>query len=358
MNTLPRIAALVALLATSRATEPSIVRQVLDPAEPTQGDSLIWTGLMPGAWKELGKLAGVEKIDLKNLSDGKDNPAAILLNEAAGHLENLLPADTKIWSGTPDQRLINQINGDLSKLFPGANRQVSIKPSSDPNTLAVVVALNHRVQFASRFFSSKKQTMSFRPSKGDAIQVPYFGTRGAANEEFSINEIRVHYYRPLNNFILELKTKANQESLWIVRRPDATTLQSHMDAVRQIQANPDPSITAALTREDTLMVPRIHLENNGDFAKELEGTFLGKNQSPYTIANAQQWIDFQLDESGFGIKAVASISADPFGDPPLKKTKPKPRRLICDGPFSIFLWRTRSYLPYAAFHFDGGKWQQ
>ena len=358
MHTLPKTVALIAVLSTSLMAEPPTVRQVLNAGEPTQGDSLIWTGLMPKAWKDLGNLAGVEKIDLKNKSDGKDNPAAIALNDAAGHLENLLPADTKVWAGTLDKRLIDQINADLSKLFPGANRTVSFGPSSDPGAVAVVVALNHRVQFAKHFFSSNKQTMSFRPSKGDAIQVPYFGTRGAANEEFSTNEIRVHYYRPLNNFILELKTKANQESLWIVRRPDATTLQSHMDAVRQIQANPDPSITAALTREDTLMVPRIHLENSGDFAKELEGTFLGKNQRRYTIINAQQWIDFQLDESGFRIRAVASSAADPFGGPAPEKAKPKPRRLICDGPFSIFLWRKNSHFPYAAFHFDGGKWQQ
>ena len=358
MRTLPKIVTMLAVLSSSLVAESPTIRQVLDPGEPTQGDSLIWTGLMPKAWKELGKLAGVEKIDLKNKSDGKDNPAAISLNDAAGHLENLLPADTKVWAGPPNQQLIDQINTDLSKLFPGANRKVSFGPSSDPYALTAVAALNHRVHFARHFFSSNKKTMSFRPSRGEAIQVPYFGTRGAANKVFGPDEVRVHYYRPLNNFIVEFKTTANQESLWIVRSPDASTLQSHVDAVRQIQAKPDDPVTTSLTPEDTLMVPRIHLENTRDFAKDLEGTFLDKNQQPYQIVDAQQWIDFQLDEAGFRVKAKAELSADPFGGPPPTPPKPKPRRLICDGPFSILLWRTGSHLPYAAFYFDGGKWQQ
>lgn len=356
MNTLPIISLLLVVCCTGVAGEPT-VRQVLDPAEPTRGDSLIWTGLMPKAWKELGNLVGVEKIDLKNQSDGKDNPAAIALNDAAGHLENLLPADAKVWAGTPDKRLIDQINADLTKLFPGANRTVSFGPSPYPGALAAVVALNHRVHFAKSFFSSNKQTMGFHPSKGAAIQVPYFGTRGATNNRFSTDEIKVHYYRPPNNFILELKTTANQESVWIVRSPDAPTLQSHMEAVRQIQSKPDDSVTTELTPEDTLMVPRIHLENTRDFGKDLKGTFPDKNQTPYRIVDAQQWVDFQLDETGFRIKAKAELSADPLGGPPTPP-KPKPRRLICDGPFSVLLWRTRSHLPYAAFYFDGGKWQQ
>ena len=356
MHTFQKISCLLAVCCTSVAGEPT-VRQILDPGESSQGDSLIWTGLMPKAWKELGNLAGVEKIDLKNKSDGKDNPAAIALNDAAGHLENMLPADTKVWAGTPDKRLIDQINAGLSKLFPGANRTVSFGPSPYPGALAAVVALNHRVHFAKIFSSSKTKTMGFHPTKGEAFQVPYFGTRGAANEKFGTNEVKVHYYRPLNNFIVELKTSTNEESVWIVRSPNVPSLQSHMEAVRQIQAKPDDSITGNLTPEDTLMVPRIHLENTRDFGKDLEGSFLDKNQSPYSIVDAQQWIDFQLDETGFRIKAKAELSADPFGGPP-PPPKPKPRRLICDGPFSVLLWRTGSHLSYAAFYFDGGKWQQ
>lgn len=315
MHTFQKIFCLLAVCCTSVAAEPT-VRQILDPGEPTQGDSLIWTGLMPKAWKELGNLTGVEKIDLKNKSDGKDNPAAIALNDAAGHLENLLPADTKVWTGTPDKRLIDQINADLSKLFPRAARRVSFGPSPYPGALAAVVALNHRVHFAKIFSSSKTKTMGFHPTKGEAIQVPYFGTRGAANEKFGTNEVKVHYYRPLNNFIVELKTSTNEESVWIVRSPNAPTLQSHMEAVRQIQAKPEDSVTAELTAEDIFMIPRIHLENTRDFGKDLKGTFLDKHQRPYQIVDSQQWIDFQLDETGFRVKSVARGLADPFGEPP------------------------------------------
>lgn len=347
----------ILIMATPLPASPGL-RQVLDPAETGKGDTVLWTALTARSWQALGTLAGLKQIDLRQTGVGKQaHPIGEVLNGTAHQLGNVFPASTRTWSGELTPVFLQQINQELAALFPGQARQVAAPANPVPNSLIAVTALNHRVEFARPFYRAQGRTMRFVTSKGEVIPVAFFGSQGFYNEGFSVAHLRVHAYQSAGDFVIELPARTEGENIWIVRMPGRPSLADHFDAVKKAIAAPSPA-DPTLTSLDVLRIPCIDFTSTADLTEQLGGTFTGSNGADYRIAGCHQWIDFKLDETGARIKARAEIRADPFGSlpPPPPPVRPKPRQFICDGPFTVLLWRKDSQLPYAAFQLDGGKW--
>lgn len=337
------------------------LRQVLDPAEPARGDSLIWTALPAKSWQDLGRAVGVPDIDLR-LPDGRTpNPIGKALHGTAAQLDNALPPSTKIWAGAITPAFVARINQELEVLFPGRLQRITVPDQVRPGSCLAVSALNHRLTFAQPFYQAKGRTMRFRTSSGKVVPVHFFGTQGAANTGFPVNSVQVHAYRSPSDFILQISTKSREESLWIVRSPGAPSIQSHMETVKpSATANADaqPPETAGLTDLDVVQIPYVNFTNITEHTRALAGSFEVPDNPLHKITGCHQWIQFELTEGGAVIRAKLDLMSQPFGSPPPPPKKPQPRQFICDGPFSLLLWRQGAALPYAAFHLDGGKWQK
>jgi hypothetical protein len=202
--------------------------------------------------------------------------------------------------------------------------------------------------------------MKFQTSSGKATPVKFFGTLGKANEAFPVNAVQVHAYRSATDFILQISTREQDESLWIVRSPGSPSLQKQIGAVKPFaSANPSghPPAEAALTALDAVQIPYVNFTHLANHTKSLAGQFMGPNNTPFRIVGCHQWLNFELTEGGAVIRAKVDLMSEPFGELPPPPKKPKPRQFICDGPFTLLLWRRGAALPYAAFHLDGGKWQ-
>lgn len=342
------------------------LRQVLDPAEPGRGDSLLWTALPAQCWQGLAREAGVAAIDFQ--PEQKSGAAEVqartrALGETSAKLENAFPAGSRSWSGPGTPEFVRGINQELGTIFPGAGYQVTLPPNPGAGRLMAVSVMNHRLEFARGFFRPEGQTLKFTPSHGPAQKVSFFGTKGKANENYTWAHLQIHSYTGPAGFVIELKTKSGDESVWVVREQAVAPLAAHLGMVAKAREAPAPAVEAVADRMlnalDVLQIPCLEFNHSADHVRSLAGSFMGKDgggtEMPFRITDFRQWIHFEMDESGARIRASSETGEEPFGSLP-PRPKPQPRKFICDGPFSVILWRTDAAVPYAAFHLDGGKW--
>ena len=162
------------------------------------------------------------------------------------------------------------------------------------------------------------------------------------------------------HFTISIKTKTADQRIIIYKPEKVVSLAKsfeHVLAAKKSWAKGKADGMSALDTKlhayDMLFVPRVNLKLSADLRDELSGSIYYKGKkAPKTITEARQMIEFELDETGG--KARAKVY---FGDGWGADDKPKPvaRRLVCDRPFYVYMWKGEAKLPYLAVLVDGGE---
>ena len=301
-------------------------------------ENVLWCASFQLAWNEACALVG------EDLRFAKDEPAMVeVLNKktfTSQHLdqESYVAVAGFVKDnifGEIDQQLIDQVPGPgHAPLYPSRN---TLRPR--PQDIVAYSYLFKNLEFEVPFERIEK------PMTFGAEEVPCFGVgekykhqHGAMLEQLDILD-----YQGEDDFVIELKTKGEQDQLILAKVQPAKTLQETVSAVQARAANTEP-VQAVVG--DVLKVPKLNFDITRHY-RELEGKrFVVKNPKiarDLVILSALQNIRFQLDEEGVRLRSESHISFGCGAAPP-----PPPTRhiMVFDKPFLMLLKRVDADVPY------------
>ncbi|MBN2191242.1 MAG: hypothetical protein JW751_00350 [Polyangiaceae bacterium] len=212
--------------------------------------------------------------------------------------------------------------------------------------LLVYAHLEKNLVFSRPLGSDKRAGLAFGRTR-DRVQC--FGLwRGLEEGLFKARaeQVCVHEYRSVGEFLIELRTKDPEDRLVVARLGAFVPNTSLGAAVRQVMQRLDRprsvlqwlSSSTKLTREDVLKIPLVDLDILHVY-RELTGR--GVSGTDWQIEDARQSIRFHLDERGAELRSAAAILTKRSG-------RASGRAIICDGPFLVLLARAGRPLPYFA----------
>lgn len=112
------------------------------------------------------------------------------------------------------------------------------------------------------------------------------------------------------------------------------------------------SVYACLHKKDIIKIPYLSLNVATDVSAKFSGALHFSGESmPWRIMQAYQLTRFDLLEQGAHLRTTVGLGAEPFGE----VEEMKPRRLICDRSFFVFLWREQADYPYFVVWVDGDE---
>lgn len=176
--------------------------------------------------------------------------------------------------------------------------------------------------------------------------VASFGARGSDRFEFKI--IKILYYKDDNNFVIGLNPSDKQHQILLSTstKKFKTLAESNAEIQRLIligreqKKEPKTSWRRSFEDEDVLIIPKFSFNISTHFPT-LEGKPFESGARRYKLDEAWQRTAFILDEVGAEVESEAETSTDY-----IEGEKPKPKKLIFDKPFTIFLKKANSSNPY------------
>lgn len=177
--------------------------------------------------------------------------------------------------------------------------------------------------------------------------VASFGARGSDRFEFQI--IKILYYKDDNNFVIGLNPtdKQHQILLFNSTKKFKTLAESNAEIQRLIligreqKKEQKTSWRNSFEGEDVLIIPKFSLNITSHFPT-LEGKPFESGARRYMLDAAWQRTAFILDEVGAEVESEAVF----YSLEEMEGEKRKPKKLIFDKPFTIFLKKANSGNPY------------
>lgn len=245
--------------------------------------------------------------------------------------------------------LASQIRSESrSKFGRGFKPQLVPNPSGDPE-LFFYASLSKNLAFDKHF------QVSDHPMRFGTNEVVAFGIERShlANGDYVDTDplwrqVRLLNFRTTNNFIIELKTKSENDTLILAKMTPQSTLAETVGEVLQ------RTKTAATPEADLvkLLVPKMDFSLTRTY-DELLGKHLAfgmtNRANTLQIVAADQITRFRLDERGALLESEARLVAT-------AETPPQVRvDLIFDRPFLVQLQRVGARTPYFALWIDNAE---
>ena len=277
--------------------------------------------------------------ELKNLMKGdvklSSNPeTAEYLNKSLSTINDISEDSYIAVAGYKKDKLEDTINELLTSKYKGSEK-VDFSGLREDDIIAYSY-LYKNLQFENEF-EALKTPMYFREGK-NGVEVKAFGIKeySSKNEKMG-KQVELIDYKSDKDFIVRLKTKAENEELILAKvNPEDTLLQT-IESVSNRTMNGKKE---ALAEKDVLMIPKFSFKVNHSFSELKEGKIVNVGFSDYQIAEAMQDMTFVLDERGAVLEAKASLF--------LAKGIPNSRRLKFDGPFLLLMKEKGAAYPYFA----------
>jgi hypothetical protein len=277
--------------------------------------------------------------ELKNLMKGdiklSSNPeTATYLNKSLSTKNDISENSYIAVAGYKKNNVEGIINDQLSSKFNNSEK-VDFSGLADDDIIAYSY-LYKNLQFEDEF-ESLKTPMYFHEGKS-GVEVKAFGIKEYSSKNEKMGEqVELIDYKSDKDFIVRLKTKAENEELILAKvNPEDTLLQT-IESVNNRTLNGKKE---ALVEKDVLMIPKFSFKVNHSFSELKEGKIVNDGFSDYRIAEAMQDMTFVLDERGAILEAKGSLY--------LAKGIPNSRRLKFDRPFLLLMKEKGAAYPYYA----------
>ncbi|WP_395735346.1 hypothetical protein [Prosthecobacter sp.] len=367
---------------SAQSPEPPLqgkVTATLDPGERFQsGVSLLWSPSGQAAWDKMREFHKVKTIDLV-----PPTPIADVLNQFQWDPAKTLPDGTVVYGGEDSEALRAEIRETLRKRV-GPQAAAMIGPFRPPGRLdqaterlgsaLFVSCLSHSPRFPVGFVV-KRNIFAF--SNGQKTTVEGFGSEGPHAANLS-DALQILADDLKGTFILKLpfftEGKARPSFLTLAKIPGLLRIENGIQRVRQALKSPLPPDQAIkqndkwwrysnqLSAVDKFWMPKLKTTISCDYGELIGKTYLhekvGTTDRYWMIREAQQLLNFRLDEEGSMTQAVFKISPDflsSSGEPTTAPGTPKietlpflPRIFSFDGPFLAALWMNDAEWPYLA----------
>jgi hypothetical protein len=288
------------------------------------------------AWQDLGVSTGVAP------EVAEDSGLSAALNRANFPTDALNKGSYVARAGFERDGIRAKIREEMAQRFPTITPSLS---TSVPEVDAIAYAfLQKNLPFEVKF-DVLRDPLIFHGSDGDT-SVKSFGfkelEKATGSKELLKKQTKILHYQSDDEFAVRLKSKSDE--IILAKTAPSGTLHETLDAVKKkIAASEGDANLRPLDEKDSLAVPRIAFNILRHF-DELIGKSI-KNKPPFLVGDARQSIRFLLNESGARLVSEVLYSdwMNGHSKPP---EPPKPRHIVFDKPFLLYVQKPRAERPY------------
>jgi hypothetical protein len=317
---------------------------VADLEEPIEeGINILWCGSFQLTWNEICLLLG-EDLHFQ----GNEPPSVATLNKKSFTRKDIDETSFVALADYAKNNIYEKIPAELNRKFNGAASPhfLPIKEnSSRPDDIVGYAYLFKNLQFANPFEKFDE------PLNFAGENVSCFGI----SEKYKPAQAKLHgqvsilFYKDLDDFAVELKTKTEGDRLILAKIAPEATLEKTIAKFND-KANASKPQLAGLG--DVLKVPKMNFDITRHYQEYIGSALsLAKSNGDLQITAAMQNVRFQMDEKGVKLKSESHISIGCGTEHPPEIHY----LLIFDKPFLILLQRTDAKVPYFALWVDNAE---
>ena len=299
-----------------------------------KGKNLLYCSTFQLAWNELKDKIIKEDIKLQN------EPSLVgVLNKKYASKADLSENSYVATAGYGKDNIINKINMALKSKFGKEAPEVKDKLGSES---IIAYAFLYKNLVFNPTFENLKNPVRF----DSAGNVKAFGIDKFEDKHKKIAEqITIPYYKNSEEFVIKLTPKLSNDEIFLAKIQPKTTLA---DTLKFAQDKINLFNNDYLDDGDTLQIPKFDFKIDHSYDELAGKRLLNKNFNHYVISKAIQNTSFKLNEKGAILKSEAKIIM--LESCIMQQYKPK--RLIFDKPFLIYLKEKQSKNPYLVIWVD------
>lgn len=310
--------------------EMSIVTSLEDEIKT----NTVWCGTFNLIWNDLKNDLAKQDITLANQSKLVDN-----LNKGTFNEKYLSEESYYKVYGKPTISLKKEIEKEIEERFKETSKILERfewkESEAETKGYFLYAMLKKNFEFPNEF------TVLDNGEFGNYKNVKFFGIN-SKTDNVTRKQVEVLYYNSAEDFAIKLITKGNDEVIITKGNTEDSFLNIYQDIMKRKEGYKG---SIKFANNDILKIPNIKLNIEENF-KELENQpFYFADGTEYSIDQAIQTIEFELDEKGGKIKSEAGIMTS-LGTSSIKKDEP--REFVVDDVFTIFLIENGKELPYFA----------
>lgn len=295
------------------------------------GDNTAWCGTFNLIWNDLKNDLAKQDIVFAPQPEVVEN-----LNKGTFNTSQLAQESYYKVYGTPSLELKAEIEKAIQEKF---NETSDILDdfdwnAHDPKDYFLYAMLKKEFEFPNVFTKLKNGQF------GSCENVQYFGIDETTDEQVR-NQVEVLYYQSKEDFAVKLLTQTNDEVI-IARGNQKDTFGDIYQEILQKNENYDGIYD--FCEGDILQVPNIKFDLKEEIKEVENQPFSFSNGDEYSIKQALQTIQFELNEKGGKIKSEAGMTARYS----MAIIPEETREFIVDDTFTIFLKEQGKELPYFA----------
>lgn len=189
-------------------------------------------------------------------------------------------------------------------------------------------------------FEYEEEFVDYKTDTFKDEEALFYGTKDAYKY---VDMIDVLYYNSVDDFAILIKTKGNDEIIY-VKDPKGTTFSEIYNNILKEESNYQGD--KKFNKNDTFKAPYLSINITRDYTELENKLFYDINNKGYYIEKAIQTLKLRMDEKGGEIKSEAGIGVktaalDEAG-----------RDFILNDTFALFIRENNRTLPYAAVRVD------
>lgn len=299
----------------------------------TMDSNKVWVGTFNLVWNDFMNDVVKEKVEFE---DGESELANELNKQSFKANQLSENSYFKIHGQAIGEDLKNKIKNGIKQKFNEDSKLIDRIDWNDSNGYVLYAMLKKEFEFLEPF-STAMGSMEFNNSE---TRVKCFGVDSSNKPEASKN-VEILFYNSEDDFAIKLKTKEGEEVILYKTTGENKSFEENYKEIKKQQSNYSGKNT--FEENDILRIPFIKVNDEINY-DELCGREI-KN-SNYYIKQALQTIDFELNNVGGSVKSEAVIDATQ------KAWTEKPRKMIFDSDFILYLKEESKEQPYFALKVD------
>ena len=299
----------------------------------TEGRNLLWCATFQMAWNELCELArGPVRMV-------QEDPLVTALNRRSVARGDLDPDTYVAFGGIATDEMLGSARADVQRLLGGSTTpELLPAPGSVPDgTLVAYCCLFADLPFEWAF-TRFRYPLHFGDGTVASFGIEQFD-RTQENEARAADQLRVLDFRGRDDFIVVLRTRSPDHSLYLAMIPPEPTLRATVQTVRQRVASAEPQ---ELGHCADLRIPILDFDIMRQYGELLGRPLSAENPAVdgRILEVALQQIRFRLDERGALLKSEA-LMMDAIAP-----------CLVFKRPFLVMMQYAPSDVPYFALWVD------
>lgn len=295
----------------------------------TLGENLVYCSTFQIAWNSLQDNIVNDRLQLKRNQDFAD-----YLNKQLSSINDLDEDCYVAISGYLSNELIDKINNQLKLKFGNHAPIFMEREMNDPDATIITYSYLFKEIVFKKRFEVINENLHFQ--YGDqTILLQGFGVKPNNADSKLRKQVTIIDESIENGFIVELETTSRTDQVVLAKIEPKDSL---LETISYVQEKVKESNSKKFLRKrEALIIPKIDFSIKHSFS-ELENNVILNLSGNWHIAQAEQWVNFKLDEQGL------TMESDSF----MVMLRSIPNMYVFDKPFLLYIKKSSAKYPYLA----------